>query len=162
MPAKGHRRSDKERRAADVKAAAKRNEVAAAKPRPKNRLPPRATGNPLVDYLQAQTPGRLAALVEAAGRGAITRAHVQAAMASELGTITEAMKADPEAFRQARPGFSIRRDILSKMLEIADGADEGGGDIQLVFRWPAPVGPPGGDQVRVSRSGGASPTDGAS
>ena len=160
MPPKSHRRSDKERRAADVKAAAKRNEVKPPKPRPKSRLPPRATGNPLVDYLQAQTPARMAALVDAASRGQITREHIQAAMASELGTVVEAMRDNPEAFRASRPGYSIRRDILAKMIELTDSEAQAG-DIQVVVRWPAPVGPPGGDQVRVSRAGATTPEGGA-
>ena len=181
MPPKGHRRSDKERRAKEMKAAAKRNEVPPGKRGPaakvaptkraiggkanevepakraKNRLPPRPTGNAIVDFLQAQTPARLAALVEAAGAGKLTRSHVQAAMACELGTIMKAMKSDPEAFQKARPGYSIRRDILAKMLELAEGNDGEGTDIQIIIRWPARVGPEGGDQVKVSRSGAESP-----
>lgn len=153
MPPRGHRRSDKERRKKDVAEAAQNNEIEPVKPPKKRASRERETGNPLVDYLQDQTPKRLSALVDAAQRGHLTRGHVQAALACELGTVVEAMKADPVGFAKARMGYAIRRDMLSEMIKLSGDGTGGGGDIQITINWPTPVGPPGGDQVRISRDG---------
>jgi len=142
MPPTGHRRSARERAPVEV--------ARAKRPKPR-KLTPSASGNPIVDMLQQPTPGRVKKLLDAAAAGELTKEHIQGGLASELATVTQQMLADPHGFRDARMGYSIRRELLKSLLEHAE-TGEGAAVVQCTVVFPDRFfGPRLGDQVKTGK-----------
>lgn len=102
--------------------------------------------------LENPTPGRVKKLLATIAAGELTKEHIQGAMASELSTVAVAMAESPQAFKDARMGYSIRRDILTKLLDSAATSSEGAGPLTCVVVFPDRFyGPPHGDKVKTGR-----------
>lgn len=147
MPPAGHRESERRR----VERAALET-VRGQRKRAKSRnLPPKATDNPLVDMLQAPTPARQQRAREAAENGELTKEKIEAAIISEVGAIADAMINAPSAFKDARMGYGLRRDLLTELLKKAEGGG-GGAVVTVVVNFPPErFGPAHGDQVKTGK-----------
>jgi hypothetical protein len=110
------------------------------------------SGNPVVDVLQQPTPARVRRLLDAAAGGELTKEHIQGGLACELATVALQMASDPSGFKEARMGYSIRRDLLTKLLESSEATGGGAAAVTVVVHFPTRFyGPQHGDQVKTGK-----------
>lgn len=153
MPPKGHRRSTRERVQREVANAQKGPEKKAPAKRAKPRgLTAKSSGNPIVDVLDNPTPGRIAALLASADSGQLTRDQVRGAITSELGRIATAMLSPAGLSTSARLGFSVRRDLLTKLLDTLEEGGSGSAVVHVTVVFPERFyGPPHGDKLSTGK-----------